>query len=426
MIIVNNKEERQISLLKYLNKHKSLGVSELAKLLNCSIATVLNDITFLTSTWSDLININIDKKNIATMENTFRGNINKIVSDIIFNSLEIQFIRCLFYHPNQNIYFYAQELYTSPPTLYRVIKRLSKDLKTFGIFIKNQNKTYRIESEDKVNLLLLMTKGLEEFYGLELPKDTSEEEFVEFSLNYQFELPEEQYFLFLIHGIITRNNSIKNSDRMISFIEFYEAYENVAIPEKTENYINAFLSEIGEIYLVPLNAFTKLRDILYYCIKRKHFFTYHDSLFINRHQSFIINFKKTNPLAFKQIEISLKKLLDALDLNFEFYFNYIIFLFLSNCQLYQKNPVKKSIIIYSDLGLHHSRFIKNGIKQVIFDKTIDIQIVEKSFFDSYLYEEETLIISTTFIKKDLPTVYVDDYLTEKNYIRIKRELGILQ
>lgn len=425
MTIISNKEQRLISLLNYLNSEKNLSILKLSKLLNCSKSTVLNDLTLFSKNWPDLITIHISKEQLIEMDSSSNGNTNRIIRDIIVNSLEIQFIRLLFLNPHQNIFYYAEKLYTSPATLYRVIKKLKVDFKPLGITIKNETKTYHLTSHNDLNLFLFLAKGLEEFYGLEIPYTSSEEEFKEFSSHYHYSLDEEHYFMYLIWGIIKHNNKNNHQNPMVSFDLFKETYDTIPISSKITLLIDEFLEELSETFILCKNVKTKLNTILAFCKKKETLFPLHQYLFINRYQSFTENYAKLNMLPFVQLKAALQNLLTKLDIDIDFSFDFVFYLLLTNCKLTLKNKNKKHIYIYSDLGLNHATFIQKSIANVFTDPSLIIETVNLNFFDNYQYDINDLIISTIFISNQIPTIFVDDYLCEEHYLRIRKELKLI-
>lgn len=425
MTIISNKEQRLISLLNFLNSQKRLSVLKLTQMLNCSKSTILNDLNYFSKNWSDLIHIQITKDQLVEMESSSNGNTNKIIRDIIVNSLEIQFIKLLFLTPHQNVFYYAEKLYTSPATLYRVIKKLKKDLKLLGITIENQNKTYQLVSSNELNLFLFISKGLEEFYGLEIPMNSSEEEFKEFSSLYNYKLEEEHYFMYLIWGVIQHNNINNSQNTMVSFDLFKETYDNIPLTPSLDNYIDEFLEEIGDTFLLCSNVSTKLNAILSFCKKKETLFPLHQYLFINRHQSFVENYAKSNVVPFNRLKKSLEHLLAKLNMDINFSFDLALYLLLTNCRLTLKKNQNKHIYIYSDLGLNHAKFIKQSVVAVFADNALTISTVNRQFFDNYHYQTSDLIISTIFISNQIPTIFVDDYLCSDHYFRIRKELKLI-
>lgn len=419
MAITNKKDQRLISLLTLLNNEKNLTVSTLSALLSCSKSTILNDLNFFSKNWADLITISINKEHIIEMESTSNGNTNKIIRDIIVNSLEIQFIRCLFLFPNQNIYFYSEKLYTSSATLYRIIKHLKSDFKELGVIIENNNKTYQLKSENNINLLLFLSKGLEEFYGLEIPIRSSQEEFDLFSSSYFYSLDEEHHFMYLIWGIIQHNNQ-KNT--MIDFKNFKAMYDTLEAPLDLDNQIDLFFQKTKNTFSFSLDAHDKFKSILLFCLKKEKLLPVHKYLFINRHQSFVENFAKLHTLPFSRLKQELEHLLKQLEMNIDFSFNYIFYLLFTHCQCKIKNNKNKHIYIYSDLGRNHSLFLKSTIEDVLSNTNLVITVVEHNFFENYIYQTTDLIISTTIISNKIPTIFVDDYLCEAHFFRIRKEL----
>ncbi len=422
MTITSNKEQRLISLLRLLSNEKNVTVLKLSNSLNCSKSTILNDLAYFSKNWSDLINISISKNNAIEMTCTSNGITNKIIRDIIFNSLEIQFIKRLFLTPNQNIYYYAEKLFVSPATLYRIIKHLKVSFKRLGITIENSNKTYYLSSLTNTTLLIFLSKGLEEFYGLEIPRQSSQKEFDEFNSLYQYSLNEEQYFLYLIWGIINRSH---NQNTMIDFEDFKKKYDSIFIPLNLDKAVDRFLCKASETFIFCPSAQKKTEEILSYCIKKEALLPLHEHLFINRHQSFTTNYAKLNMVPFTKLKKLITDLLNQLRMNAEFSFDYVLYLLFTHCKFKLKNSSNKNLYIYSDLGTNHGLFLKSSIIDVFSDTTLKINVVPIDFFKTYIYKTTDLIISTTVISNKIPTIFVDDYLCEAHFFRIRKELKLI-
>lgn len=423
MKILNNKEKRLIKLLNYINSNIFYSIIELSNLLDCSKSTVLNDLTTLSTNWEDLILINTEKDNMVKMKIISNGNINKIVSDIIFNSLEIQFIKLLFFHPHQNIYFYAEQLFTSPATLYRTIKKISTDLKHYGLKIESDNKTYHLIGDNQTSLFLFFAKGLEEFYGQEIPMVSNKEELNTFRSLYNFYLPEEEYFMFLIWGTIKRNNLNNQKYKLIDFNIFKMYYDKIPLPNNLDTSILFFIKEIEKNFNVSEDISFKLKSILIFCL-RKEYLLKQEYIFINRYHLFVKNIVNSGDPHFLDIERNLRILLTKLNMNIEFSLDYIIYLLITNSSIGIKLNTKKTVFIYSDLGANHAIFLKKSILSVLTKSNFEVKIVDLDFFENYIQQKDELIVSTTFLSKNINTIFVDDYLTEYNYVKIKKALRL--
>lgn len=425
MSILSNRENRLIPLLKHLNQNTYSSLEDMSKAFDCSKSTIINDLNFLKDSWGNLITITIQKDNIIKLDRLSNGNINKIISQIIINSLEIQFIKILFLAPNKNIYYYSQQLYTSTATIYRIIKKLNIDLKPYGIKIHSKHKTYHLTStsQDKMDLFLFFAKGLEEFYGQEIPMVSNKNELELFNTLYDFYLPEEQYFMYLIWGTISRNNSI-NHIKMIEFDDFIDNYNNIPIPEQIDNSIYTFISEVNKTFNTMPDIYLTLKNILIFCIKREKLFNY-NTIFINRHLLFVENLARSSEPIFSEIKKHLKTLLEKLNMNVEFSLNHVIYLLVINSRITLKEKDFKRILVYSDLGSNHATFVKNSILNVLTKEEFEIEVIELDFFKDYIQQENDIIISTKFISSKLNTIFVDDYLNESNYISIKHALRII-
>lgn len=423
MRILNNKEKRLIKLLNYINSNIYYSIVELSNLLDCSKSTVLNDLKTLSTNWPDLISINTEKDNMVKMKIVSNGNINKIVSDIIFGSLEIQFIKSLFFHPHQNIYFHAEHLFTSPATLYRTIKKLEVDLKYYGIKIKSDNKTYQLIGLNEASLFLFFAKGLEEFYGQEIPMVATKEELSIFNSLYEFYLPEEEYFMFLIWGTIKRHNLNNQKHKLINFDIFKTYYEKIPLPENLDASIFLFIKEIERNFTVSKDIAIKLKNIISFCLRKERLLK-QEHIFINRYRLFVKNIISSGDPHFLDIEKNLRVLLERLNMNTEFSLDYIIYLLITNSSIGTKLNTNKKVFIYSDLGSSHAIFLKKSILSVLTKSNFEVEVVDLSFFKNYKQQNHEIIVSTTFISKDINTIFVDDYLTEYNYIKIKKALRL--
>lgn len=424
MVILNTKEQRLISLLNFLENNNDITVENLATLLKCSKSTVLNDLTFFTNNWPNLMTITINKEQVIILNPTSSGNINQIIRDIISGSLEAQLLKKIFLHPNQNIFFYAEMLYVSPSTLYRSMKRLKPFLQKWGIAISNKNKTYELTSNNEVefDIVFFIIKYLEEIYALQISKLELSTDFEWFNKNYSYPLQEEQHFIYLVRHLLQS----KETENGPTFDHFVEFYNEILIGENFHQVINHFVQTISKWTIVSAEDHESLSNIFKYCKKRESLFTLPQHMIYNRYTSFVENFSNQNPHIFNKLKKAILDTLQRLEMNADYLFDYLFYLILTNCHLIIDEKENKNIIIYSDLGKNHGDFLAYSIVRAFLDAPLSTIVVDKEFFESYHYDSADLIISTTDLPCDAPVLFVNDYLTENQYYHLRKELKIIQ
>ncbi|MGX7025269.1 helix-turn-helix domain-containing protein [Vagococcus hydrophili] len=424
MAILNTKEQRLISLLNFLENNNDTTISNLANLLECSKSTVLNDLSFFTNNWSELIDISINKEQTVILKTTSNGNINQIVREIISGSLEVQLLKEIFLHPYQNIFYYAEKLYVSPSTLYRSMKKLKPFLKEWGLAITNKNKTYGLTSNNEVEfeIVFFVVKYLEEIYALQISKLKLSSQFDYFSAHYSYALEEEQHFLYLVWYLIHS----KDLEKGPTFDHFVEIYNEITIGENFHQVINHFVQTVSKWAIITPKDHETLNSIFSYCKKRESLFTLPQYMIYNRYTSFVDTFASQNPHIFDKLKKAIHHSLERLGMNVEYHFDYLFYLILTNCHLIIDEKYNKNLIVCSDLGGNHGEFLAYSITRAFLDAPLSIKVVDKSFFNNYDYQPTDLIISTTKLPCDAPVLFVNDYLTEKQYYKLRKELKIAQ
>lgn len=418
MQLLNNKEFRLISFLTYLKLEKQIEIKKIMKLLHCSRSTILSDIDYFNNNWPDLISITITKEQEISFLETSTGNINAIVKHIVLNSFEIRFLLEVFLNPNQNIYAYAEKLYTSPATLYRVIKRLDNALRKSDISIKRHQKKYYLKSSSDINLYLFFYKGLHEIYSLNLPGFTTRDSQLLFDKNCSSNIEEERYFLFLMQELSIQRDYLEDTFNYSDFLIIYEQ-----IPLKT-NFLNALESlqvELSSHLTMPSGNNDQLYELVYFTMKRDILLGQFGTLFFNRYTLFVNAYKKQKPTLFPKISKAVESTIDVLDLESEGIFDYLFYLIVTTFPVIEKQLVMKTIFIYSDLGYHHAKFVRDYLDSFFNNRIDSIHLVDIDYFQNYSYSDNHLIISTIKIHESIPTLFISDIISEEQLYDIKKK-----
>lgn len=420
MVLLNNKEQRLISFLSYLNIHKKITLKEVSTYLNCSKSTVINDIHYFSKNWSHLVSITLNKDHVITFQSTSNGNTNKIIRDISINSLEILFMKELFLQPNQNIYYYADKIFTSPATLYRVIKKLNTNLKNTNISIHANQKKYHFVSPSKIHLYFFIVKNTENLYGLEIPTFSNQERFRLFNSLFPGSLDEEQYFLFLIWELSEKSI---HTTQALNFKTLFTIYQSIPITKHLDTILNQFLTDVSTYLVIDQEDLSTIRHIFLFTIKRDILLSSFETHFPNRYHLFIDAYAKQNTCLFSNLEPILKAVIKQLGISIEFSFDYLLFLLIKNFSTAERKIFLKNIFLYSDLGQQHAQFLAQLIKSKFSHTINQIHIVAFDFFDTYQLKKNDVIISTSYLETELPIIFVDDMLSDEQLLELKAKLN---
>lgn len=144
--------------------------ANLGSAIDTSERTVAKDIVMLRKRWGHHLNIEVSKKNGVRLINQNIASMGAVFTDIFNDSLSLQWIRELLFHPSKSIEFYEDRLFTSRSTLIRLLPRINLYLAEKGMRIRCENNRYDFIGTDEQYLRDFSASFLLELYGLNLNK----------------------------------------------------------------------------------------------------------------------------------------------------------------------------------------------------------------------------------------------------------------
>ena len=144
--------------------------ANLGSAIDTSERTVAKDIVMLRQRWGHHLNIEVSKKNGVRLINQNIASMGAVFTDIFNDSLSLQWIRELLFHPSKSIEFYEDRLFTSRSTLIRLLPRINLYLAEKGMRIRCENNRYDFIGTDEQYLRDFSASFLLELYGLNLKK----------------------------------------------------------------------------------------------------------------------------------------------------------------------------------------------------------------------------------------------------------------
>lgn len=185
--ILDKYHYRQLFILDRLHESDSWVTSkELSQELNVSERTITEDFAKINQLWGQNILLECSKYLGYKLNNLPRSIEFIIKSDILLDTVPIQFIELLFFKPNKNITFYANELHISTSTLYRYLTMINDSMKEYNLEIRNHLTTYYLFSYNELSLRVFMTNFFQHIYGFDSSKfiNSSESLFIKNRIDY--------------------------------------------------------------------------------------------------------------------------------------------------------------------------------------------------------------------------------------------------
>ena len=144
--------------------------ASLGSAIETSERTVAKDIAMLRQSWRHHLNIEVSKKNGVRLINQNIASMGAVFTDIFNDSLSLQWIRELLFHPSKSIEFYEDRLFTSRSTLLRLLPRINLYLAEKGMRIRRENNRYDFIGTDEQYLRDFSASFLLELYDLNLKR----------------------------------------------------------------------------------------------------------------------------------------------------------------------------------------------------------------------------------------------------------------
>ncbi len=209
------------------NLAESIGVSE---------RTISEDIAVIKKRWGSYLDIEISTKkgikvhnqNIAMMERAF--------IDIFNEATALRWLAEIFFFPRKGIDYYEEKLFVSKSTLIRLLPRINDFFVSKGISIQHKNNKYQILAADEQYLRQFFTGFFIELYGF-TPTDL----YLNLRLNVLTDIVLTdiiQHILKLYTPAQTENSDIDSSNDEITGL-YFKIFYFISLTRENQGYIVA-------------------------------------------------------------------------------------------------------------------------------------------------------------------------------------------
>jgi hypothetical protein len=137
--LLTSTERRRVQIINRLSLTTQWKpLDELALECDCSIKTLNQDFAFFKNNWENYFTVILDKKKGVRLQHTNVSKLDVVYSDILRSSQNFQFFEKLFFTPGKNAAYWANELYISESSLYRMVGLMNKEMSRSGVQINRQ------------------------------------------------------------------------------------------------------------------------------------------------------------------------------------------------------------------------------------------------------------------------------------------------
>lgn len=471
LAILDVSSQRLIKILDILlHSDDWITIREIAKKLAVTEKTIHDDLNYI----QDNLNSKIE------IETTFPYGIRSskmtpnifldAQSEILFNSITIQFILLLLKIPGRDLNFYSDELHISRSTLYRYLPIIISNFEKYGITIQNSSGKYEIIGKNEYLYRRFFTTFLYEIRGYST-KDILPEELKDFltqrlkkmyaqngeeisdlqsayysifyyisiireeqqhKINYSpnfsgkdtnFLLEEQNYFQLNYPKLMLSTLTTIESNIYIHRHSMFDSTDSIFIKE-----VSLFLNQLFKTFQIKEYSFEKemLTDFLVdLCINIKylkipyHFFNDRFSLFSNQ-------IKKNNLMVYNVLIKSIKELGEKINLDFNLYESHLVYLLVVSLPNILQTKFNQPILIVSNYSVEHSQFLLRMLQSqlnmdpIYFDNAICIQ---ENTLSTYNLDQFQLILTNVELKIDQSNcILISDFPKSKSIKEIKKIL----
>lgn len=469
--ILDTTSKRLIDTLKLLLKSENwLTIRQIADLLNVSEKTIHEDLNYIQNNLDDRVGLEfISPYGIRASKlsvNVFLD----IQSQILLNSIPIQFILVLAKQPNQTLNDYAERLHISRSTLYRYLPKINDYFKQYGLEIRKNGSLYSIACKNEYlyrrffstflfeihgyNVKLIISEQKRTFFKERLTRmysfnqeEISDLQISYYSIFYQLSIErenqnhplaytqtfigqdtpftkEEEQFLLLHEPNISLSCCTKIESAI--YIHRHTLF-SLTDPEFIQD-VSLFLEKLFQTFQIEDMEDEKkrlLNFVVDLCINIKYFkIPYH--FFYDRFEPFSKQVELNNTAAFNLMTHLIQELSLKTELDFSIYADHLIYLFVVTLPQIIQVKLNQPILIVSGYSVDHSYFLLKMIEGQLnidssyFDNVICIHESDLKHYDLGNFQ---LIISNLVLPLE-PTNYIliQDFPSKKNITSIKNIL----
>lgn len=156
---------RRVLLLNLLNESKDwITTEKLAKSVNCSKKTIMQDCQYIEDRWPTYFTIETSRKYGLRLILSPYHSIHDIYIEIIKESNAFSLLESIFFNPQQSAEYWEQELFLSSSSLYRLSNFILSALQDRNIQLKRS--PYLVYGEDERQVRYFFTSYFMEIYGV--------------------------------------------------------------------------------------------------------------------------------------------------------------------------------------------------------------------------------------------------------------------
>ncbi len=414
---------RRLTLIEALARLNTwVPVEQLIQLLNCTDKTLMKDVEIINDEWEEYLQLDFSKRRGLAVRAGLTNKIKNVYQRVLRESSEFQFLERIFFEPDKDAEYWINELFISETSFYRMVRQITKSLKTYGLQL--ERKPFCVTAADERWVRLFYQSYFEEAYGGgEWPFAIEERDMycyvMRSSTDFDVmqddrELIQHAYLLmitciranqgFLLDQTIyaepedVLDQVIRMSEnymqsllaetgyelteywyREVSRGVFYEFYnwDNPQQEIRIQNAVDTFLDKLiaGVEFGLPEEDRKKISQRMMHWYLAYTIYPYNRIILRNESESSARNIRRLYPIFSKLVEVNLKEI--ETDCNFpwaQIREDDILCLLLKDWSDLprQLEMLRRqvTVLIISDRGLKHSRMLRGIIKGQLLDKVV--------------------------------------------------------
>ena len=370
--LVSYKTQRLLQMMEALTYSKSMYISEIQNLNQCSRTTVYDDIDFLIKEWGSYLELTTDKTQLS-MGNYAMCDLIDFKTDLLQSEFSINLLIHIFLNPNCTLYDLVDSLQYSESYIRKQISEINIYLTVYNsqIFYDPKTRKYTLVTYNSFTFCFLIAEIL---IIMNMPDVLPKiENFIDAKFWNQFD--EADIFLSTHSTEILQcalnvcnlriNQNFYSMERLSHDVQIAQEMLIVSnFLEETREYFDAhitkFLKKNG--FILSKIKLKELLDLYTIIVIKSYLFPEKIDRFSNRFDLFYSKFRKNNPYFAEIYEQYLINFNARFKINVSDYAGEIMFELYSHVHDLRKYPILK-IGVYNDLGINHNRSLVLGIRK---------------------------------------------------------------
>ncbi|AZK43511.1 hypothetical protein EEI45_00630 [Erysipelothrix piscisicarius] len=370
--LVSYKTQRLLLIMEALTYSKSIYISEIQNINQCSRTTIYDDIDFLINEWGSYLELTTDKTQLS-MRNYAMCDLIDFKTDLLQSEFSINLLIHIFLNPYCTLYDLVDSLQYSESYIRKQISEINMYLTVYNsqIFYDPKTRKYALITYNSftfcfliAEILILMdmpdvlpkieifidAKFWNQFNEADIFLSAHSTEILQCALNVcNLRINQKFYSMErLSHDYQTAKEMLILSNFLDETREYFDAH------------ITKFLKENG--FILSKLKLKELLDLYTIIVIKAYLFPEKIDRFSNRFDLFYQKFKRNNPYFAGIFEQYLDNFQIKFKINVREYAGEIMFELYSHVHDLRKYPILK-IGIYSDLGINHNQSLLLGIRK---------------------------------------------------------------